>query len=42
MKLSKFDDAERNINEAEKLFKKIPQTDPEYKKRETDAKSMRD
>jgi hypothetical protein len=38
MELRKYDDAERNINEAEKLFKKIPQTDPDYKKREVKAK----
>ncbi len=32
MQLKKFDDAERNIAEAEKILKKIPKTDPEYKK----------
>ncbi len=42
MKLNKLEDAERNIAEAEKVFKKIPATNPDYKKREGDFKKMRE
>ena len=41
-KLNKFDDADRNFNEAEKILKKIPQSDPDWKKREGDLKKIRE
>ena len=41
-KLNKFEDAERNCSEAEKIQKKIPQSDPEWKKKEEALKKFRD
>lgn len=42
MQLSKIEDAERNLVEAEKLQKKFPPGDAETKKHEDDCKQMRD
>ena len=42
IKLKKFEDADRLISEAEKILKKIPQSEPDWKKREDDIKKLRD
>ena len=42
VKLNKFEDSERNCTEAEKIQKKIPQSDPEWKKKEEEVKKLRE
>ena len=42
IKLGKLEDAERNLNEAEKIMKKMPPTHQDYKEREDGIKKMKE